>query len=408
MRLRLFQLRQLQSDTDRTGDVLVKLLILTNSPCRALIVGSWILALLHTPPLAQDSPKIVPVQLEIVARLPHPPGNLTFTPDNRVIVSHHPMFEPTVRVAELTSETTSRPFPNEIWNTPQPGTDQYLDSVLGLRSDENGVVWMLDIGERTKITPKIVGWNTRTDQLERIYYLREPATISVSEPQDLVVDLKNGTIYIADEGAGPGGDGSRAALIVVDMRTGAARRVLEGHFSTKAEDVPVHVDGRDLARREKDGTTVPHKVGADGIAADQAFEWLYYGPLSGRTLYRIRIADLLDVSLDPERLGSKVERYAGKPNTGGISIDAEGNVYLTEVESRAIGVIPAKERTYRRLTSHPEMHWPDGFSYSSDGSMYVTSDQLPLAAPLNGGTSDFQPPYLIFRFKPLASGRVGH
>lgn len=376
---------------------------------RIRLVGGFAAVLLAvTPVAAQEGPKMKLVETEIVARLPSSAGNLTFTPDNRMIFSHHPMFEPAIRVAELTSPTTLRPFPSEAWNTPQRDSDQYLDSVLGLRGDENGIVWMLDTGQRSKVTPKIVGWNTRENRLERIYRLPEPATRPFSDPNDLVVDLKHGAIFIADEGAGPGGDGSRAALILVDMASGAARRVLEGHFSTQAEDVRVHVDGRDLERREKDGNTVPHKVGADGIAIDHAFEWLYYAPLSGRTVYRVRVAELLDPSLGGEQLGAKVERYAAKPNSGGMSLDAEGNLYLTEVENRAIGVIPVGDRTYRHMTSHPDMHWPDGFGYSPDGFLYVTADQLPRAAPLNGGTSEINPPYLIFRFKPLAPGRVGH
>ncbi len=360
------------------------------------------------PPSAKAERGAMLVETEIVARMPGPVGNVTFTPDGRVIFSHHPMFEPEVRVGEMTSSTTFRPFPSAAWNRPRRGTDEYLDSVLGLRCDENGIVWMLDSGQRTKITPKIVGWNTRTDRLERIYRLPEPVTRPFSDPNDLVIDGRHGAFYIADEGAGPNGDGSRAALIVVDMGTGAARRLLEGHASTRAEGLPIHVDGRDLVRREKDGREVPHRVGVDGIALDHGAEWLYFAPLSGRSVYRIRTADLLDPSLDERRLGDKVERYAEKPLTGGMSIDADGNLYLTEIEHRAVGVIPREGRRYRRIAAHPEMHWPDGISFSPDGAMHVTTDQLPRAAPLNGGSSDFTPPYLTFSFKPLAPGRVGH
>ncbi len=376
---------------------------------RAFAAASLVGVCLSAAPLAaEDGTTITPVNPEIEARQPEPLGNATFTPDGRIIFSHHPMFETTTRVGEMTSPTTFRPFPNAEWNTPRPGTDHYLDSVLGLRSDENGVVWMLDIGSRTGIGSKIVAWNTRTDQLEHLYALHEPAIRAGSEPNDLVIDPKHGMIYIADEDAGEGGDGSRAALITVDMQTGEARRLLEGDVSTRAEDVPVHVDGRDLVRREKDGTTVPHRVGVDGIAIDHAFEWLYYGPLSGRAVYRVRVADLLDPALTDEQLGARVERYADKPISGGMSIDAEGNLYLTEVEARAVGVVPAKGRAYQRIASHPDMHWPDGLSYAPDGFLYVTADQLPRAAPLNGGTLEAKPPYLTFRFQPLAPGRLGH
>jgi len=118
-------------------------------------------------------------------------GNIAITPDNQIIFSHHPFFSPDVRVAKLTSPTTFQPFPNADWNTPRKGTDHYLDNVLGLRSDENGIVWIIDMGFRTKIAPKLVGWNTRADRLERIYYMPEPITRAGSQPQDIVIDQKN-------------------------------------------------------------------------------------------------------------------------------------------------------------------------------------------------------------------------
>ena len=182
--------------------------------------------------VARAGEEAAAVRAEIFAKLPQSVGNIAITPDNQLIFSHHPFFSPDIRVARLTSPTTFQPFPNADWNAPRKGTDQYLDNVLGLRSDENGIVWIIDMGFRTKITPKLVGWNTRTDKLERIYYMPEPITRGGSQPQDNVIDQKNRKFYIADEDIGPGGDGSHAAIIIIDMDTGRARRVLDGDKST--------------------------------------------------------------------------------------------------------------------------------------------------------------------------------
>src|SRR5262245_55515396 len=95
---------------------------------------------------AEQSTDIQPVPAEVVARLPNSVGNIAFTPDNQIIFSHHPFYGPDVRVAKLTSPTSFEPFPNAEWNTPRDGTDHYLDNVLGLRSDENGIVWIIDMG----------------------------------------------------------------------------------------------------------------------------------------------------------------------------------------------------------------------------------------------------------------------
>lgn len=356
---------------------------------------------------AQKAPE--PVKAEIFAELPQAVGNITFTPDKRVIFSHHPFFSPEIRVAELNPDRKSfKPFPDANWNTPRPGTDRYLDSVLGLRGDENGVIWLMDMGQRTPLTPKLVGWDSKRNRLHRIYYIPAPASLPESQHNDFVVDLKNRKFYIADEGIGPGGDGSKAALVVVDMDTGAARRVLQGHATTRPEDRPITVDGKDLTVPGKDGRPAVIKVGADGIAADKDFRWLYYAPLSGTSVYRLRIADLIDERLGDAELGAKVERYAAKPNNGGFSLDARGNLYLTEVEAKAVGVIPAEGRQYRRFATHEGLSWPDGVSYSPDGFMYVSAAQLPLAALFNDGKALNKAPYYIFRFKPLAPGRIGH
>ncbi len=346
-----------------------------------------------------------PVRAEVFARLPQSVGNIAITPDNQIIFSHHPFFAPDIRVAKLTSPTTFQPFPNAEWNTPRKGTDQYLDNVLGLRSDENGIVWIIDMGFRTKITPKLVGWNTRTNRLERIYYMPEPITVPGSQPQDIVIDQKNRKFYIADENIGPGGDGSHAAIIVIDMDSGLARRVLDGDRSTVPENVPITVDGNDLTVPGKDGKPAIIKVGCDGITMDVRSEWVYFAPLNGRSLYRIRAADLNDEKLTLAELSAKVERYSDKPNNGGLSIDYADNIYLTAVETKSVGVVGA-DRKYRTFLSDPDMVWPDGITASPDGYMYVSASQVSAAAMFHGGKAENKAPYLIYRFKPLAAGYV--
>ncbi|MEO0769567.1 MAG: L-dopachrome tautomerase-related protein, partial [Cyanobacteria bacterium J06649_4] len=292
----------------------------------------------------------------------------------QVIFSQHPFFTPDVRVASLNADRRSyTPFPNEYWNKPHEDTDHYLDSVLGIRSDENGIVWMLDMGQRTGITPKLVGWNTNTNLLERIYYIPSPASLPESQHNDFAIDPKHGVFIIADEGIGPGGDGTTAALVTIDMATGKTRRLLQGHKSTLPENVKITVDGKDLAVTDEDGKKENLRIGADGIVADLNYEWLYFGPASGSWIYRIRLDDLVDETLSNGALETKVERYAQKPNNGGLSIDEAGNLYLTAIESTAVGVIPAATKKYAQYAANPELIWPDGVSYSPDEYMYVSA-----------------------------------
>ena len=71
---------------------------------------------------------------ELYAQSPIPLGNGTFTPDGCLVVSHHPMYETPERVSVFTGPLTLASFPNEAWNTPRGGSDDWLDAVLGLRT----------------------------------------------------------------------------------------------------------------------------------------------------------------------------------------------------------------------------------------------------------------------------------
>lgn len=341
---------------------------------------------------------------EVYARSPIPLGNGTFAPDGRLVVSHHPMYETPERVSVFTGPTTLAPFPNAAWNTPRAGSDDWLDAVLGLRTDTRGRVWLLDMGTRSDVTPKFVVWDCRADTLERI--IRLPASVLTphAEPNDFVLDERHGAIYIADEGAGNEGDGSMAALIVVHIETGRAWRRLAGRLGVRAEDRPLLLDGHEVVRTGTDGRTRPMRVGVDGIALDRVSEWLYYGPMTGAAIWRLRTADLLDERLDDDALERRAERYADRPNSGGMWMDAVGDLYLTEVAGASIGCIPATDRRYERVLTRDELYWPDGIMPGPDGAVYVVVSQLPNAPPLNGGVDRRQPPFVVVRFWPSHDG----
>ncbi|MDQ1160269.1 sugar lactone lactonase YvrE [Chryseobacterium sp. SORGH_AS 447] len=341
------------------------------------------------------------VSHKIFAEVDQAVGNIAFTHQGNLVYSHHPFFNPSYRVVSYNAETkTTQPFPNKEWNTPRETDDHYLSNVLGIRNDENGIVWMLDMGQRNPVTPKIVGWNTVADKLERIYYLPETSVVHESQPNDLIVDTRHGVFVIADEGIGNSGDGSKAALIIVDMKTGKTRRVLQGSGTTVPENRPTVINGKPLSVNGKNLL-----VGCDGITADRNFEWLYYAPLNGSKLYRVKLDDLLNENLSERKLSERVETYSEKPNNGGLSIDQNGNIYLTAMESNSVAVILAKDRSVHSVFSDNKLLWPDGVSYNmNDGYMYVSAAQVHLGASFNQGNNKAKAPYYIFRFKPLAKG----
>lgn len=348
---------------------------------------------------------------EIHARLDGAVGGITTLPDGRMVIGYHPFYEPATKVAVLNaSRDGATPYPNADWQScarpdgSRKDPDTCLNWVLGLHTDANGILWMLDSGQaEPRITPKLVGWNTQRNRLERLIHLPAPVSIPESQHNDFVVDLRNNVIVIADEAIATGPIGDKAALVVVDLATGQSRRLLQGHDSVLPDmNRPITVDeGTPKAK------AIKVYVGVDGIALDQKSEWLYYAPLNKSKLFRIKMRDLLDPALNPEQLGARVETYADKPNNGGLSIDSRNNLYLTEVGERAIGVIPPDTRQYRRFVADKNMVWPDGVTYGAKGYMYSGAAQLPLSPQLNDGKAENKPPYLIYRFRPLAPGIPG-
>lgn len=326
----------------------------------------------------------------IARKLEVGPGNLTWTPQNRLIVSLHQFFDPAFAVGEVSGDGAVSEFAAEA----------HLDAVLGIQCDENGVVWMLDNGMRSTQRARLVGYHSVRNKLV--------ADINLSSVMpknaffnDLVIDLDHEHAYLAD----PAG-GDNAALVVVDLRTGEARRVLEGHESVVPEEVDLVISGKPVEVDREDGTTFRPHIGVNPIAADRDNEWLYFGPMHGTSLYRVPTRVLRDGSLGRGAIGDAVQRFSDKPISDGISIDNSGNVYLGDLARNAIVKI-SPEGELETLAQAPELSWVDAFSFDSEGKLYAVVNQLHKSSPLNRGRDETRTPYLIVEVPTDDSGTVG-
>ena len=333
--------------------------------------------------------------LTVVASLPVAPGNITLTPDGRLFLSLHQFYQPENPVAELV-EGQLKPFPN----TAQAQLVS-LDTVLGIQADANGYLWILDNGDQSKSLPKLVAWDTRQNELARVIYLPPPITLPNSFVNDLAIDLSRNVIYISDPITGP-----ESAIIRVDLKTGLATRILQGHQSVIPEDLDLVMEGIAVQIRQADGTLIRPHLGVNGLVLDAKNEWLYFCPMHSTSMYRAKSEDLSNPYLSAAELASRVERYSDRPICDGISIDQDNNIYLGDLAANAIGVIKS-DRSYQLLISEEKLAWTDSFSFGADGYLYFNCDQLNLSAPLNAGEDTSSPPYYIFRLEPLAPGVVG-
>ena len=103
----------------------------------------------------------------------------SLTPDGRIIMSLHQFYEPRYSVVEILPDSSLVPFPNKELNKRTGGAALRLDSVLGIHTDSDGVVWMLDNGMRSGVIPKLVSWDTRANKLHRVINLQPSVALKM-------------------------------------------------------------------------------------------------------------------------------------------------------------------------------------------------------------------------------------
>jgi hypothetical protein len=362
---------------------------------------------------------------------------ITQMQSGQLIIGYHPFYlTPTsVQVATLNADRkSSTPYPpagsgllqgcrnpdGSFLPTVNGRYDFCIDWVLGFHADANGILWILDSAKSTDradpvhprppaLHAKYVAWDTKTNTLFKVIDL-DAVTLPQSQHNDFAIDLKHGVLIAADEAIGENsnGVGSTAALVVTNIATGQSRRLLQGDPHVLPNTDPI----RWVAQAGQPAAAWGLRVGVDGITLDKNQEWLYFAPLSGYEMYRVRMTDLIDSTLSDAQLSAKVEFYANKPYNGGLTIDANDNLYLTEVGRHTIGIIPPDTRQYRAYVSDSNMIWPDGVTYISDGFMYSGAAQLIQTGVFQSnatpsGTANNAPPYRIYRFRPEAAGTPG-
>lgn len=345
--------------------------------------------------------------IEVVYQFSLGPSGLTAAPDGLWLLSVNQIEKPRTRVVKVAKSGQVEPFPTERMSDAVAGEPLPLDAVEGMQLDPEGLVWMLDNGRRSELVPKVVAWNYEKRRLHWMCHIGQPAIVPGSYLADLAVDPNYPFVYMSDPA-----NGADAALIVLDRTTGLAKRALQGHVAVAPDESVQLPGGRSgIESRRLDGSTALPHCGVDPIALDRKGEWLYFAPIRSRAVYRVKTEALRAFEGYSDKLAQAVERYADKPPAAAITIDNKGNLYVGDVESRAIGVIDQDKRQFRILASDPRLVWPDGLCFGADGKLYFFSrSSLGTNRPAPASSPNSQPAaaeHNLFRMKPLAPGRVG-
>ncbi len=282
-------------------------------------------------------------------------------------------------------------FPNAAWNSWKPGQDAAgkFVNVNALHPDGRGGLWAVDSGSPSfggdplPGGAKMVHIALATGKILQVVHFPP----EVAKPGSYVDDVRfhGDHAYLTDAG-NPG-------LIVHDMRTGRARRVLDNDKSTVAPaDRPIIVDGKIL--RGPDGA--PLKVQSDPMELSPDGAWLYFGPLPGPwSKVPTRVLD--DASLSPEQVSAAVEPFADLPPMGGSTIDADGSLYFSDLKANAI----RKRWPDGRITTlieDPRLHWVDAMFIDARGRLWMPAAQVDRVALFQGGKSRVEWPVALYSY----------
>jgi sugar lactone lactonase YvrE len=260
-------------------------------------------------------------------------------------------------------------------------------------------LWTVDHGNHGTGQARLLAFDLQTGAVVHDHIFDSAVAQLGSFLQDLQVDSTGKYVFIADVSFWRKNPG----LIAYDVELGKARRLLDSDPSVSAQDWLIRNPTKDM---KFFGGVVVLKPGVDGIAIGRNDEWLYYGAMAHDTMYRVKVADLLDDSLSAGALAARVRAVGPKPLNDGLSTDRDGNLLITDVEHSAIiRMKPDGELT--TLIRSDRIRWADALSYGPEGWLYVADSAIPDQMLQSKAHIQANAPYYVFRFKPDIDGIPG-
>lgn len=359
----------------------------------ALMSGA---AALAGPAAAQDRTP-GPGTLTKVASFAHQVTGITVSRDGRLFVNFPRWSEDApVSVAEL-KDGKPVPYPDDGWNSWRNAKKDAIDPkthfvcVQSVVADRQDRLWVVDaaapaMGHVVKDGPKLVGIDLKSNRVVKTIPFDTSTVLQASYINDVRISPDGKTAYLTDSGA-------EGALIVVDLDSGSAKRVLSGHASTMPDtSVTVQSDGKPL--RRPDGRGV--EFSADGIALSPDGKTLYWQAIKGKTLYSLptdaltgwTTAALVPGSLSDRTLESKIVAVGENGPADGLLIARrDGRMYVTSPQDNAVKVrdLTSRGSGLTTLVQDPQLRWPDTFSEGPAGTIYVTTSHIQDSADYKPG-----------------------
>ncbi len=285
------------------------------------------------------------------------------------------------------------PYPDPEWNQ-----GEKFANVQDLFVDAHDFLWVLDSkpspggsifgdkGEPADGQFQLLKINLKTDKVDRIYRF-EDLDKKKSGLNDIRIDTEKNLGYLSDP--------AQAAIIILDLKTGKTRKVLEKTpFTLAKPDIILTYDGKEM----RDAQGNPFKSNVNGIALSKDNKYFYFKPINHEHLFRIETRFLANASLSEADLKSRVEDLGKVGITHGLEADAKGNVFLSASLDYSVKYISPDGKLHT-LVQDSRLLWPDSFGVGTDGFLYFSCAQLQLDARWNNGKAKNRFPYEIYKVK---------
>lgn len=271
-------------------------------------VGFALCALLSGLVIAQQDPRI---NAAIVTKTPV--NGVSTTPNGRIFLLYARVDGSSGPTVVEWKNGTAIPYPNLEWNSYNASADPtaHFVRINSQRIGPDGHLWIVDVGSPSfgepvilPEGPKLVVIDVTSNEVLRVYPMGN-VTLANSLLDDIRFNPASGKAYLTDAGV--------PALIVLDLASGVARRLLENDISTRGS-MPTSGEGNLL--RGPDGGFL--YIYADQLEVSPDANWFYYQPASGG-LYRIETKYLDQAFYNSSLAGllaQYTEPYALTPSTG--------------------------------------------------------------------------------------------
>ena len=295
-------------------------------------------------------------------------------------------------VMEALPDGSFKAYPGNEWNEWRPGAP-HADRIVSAHAvfaDSSNHLWIVDDAAPRVAPPvegaaKLVQIDLGSDRVTRVY----PLGADILPKGTMIGHMRTDERYAYVTEAHHG------AIVVVDLQTGRARKLLEGDKSTRADPsiVPV-IEGREF--RRKTGEVPVLHVDLLELSADA--RWLYFMPLFGPVLRRIETKTLREESLSPAEVAARVEDVARVPPLAGIARDGAGDFCLCSFTENAI-LRMDRERRIETLIADPRISFPNEGAVGPDNWLYFPSSQAHRLPAFNAGVSRVRLPFEVLKLR---------